>query len=360
MYSEDFRIPQRGVLLHIGPHKTGTTSIQGALHNARPQLARHGVVYAGKARQHQRAALALTGSKGLWGDRAPQLKDWEQLVRDVKRVRRRRVIVSSEFFDGATDEIARQVVDQLGGDRIHVVVTLRPLAKILPSAWQQHVRNRLRLPYDRWLDNILNHPDEPQHTPSFWKRHDHAAQVERWASIVGPDRLLVVVVDEGDREFLMRAFEQLVDLPKGLLQPESGWTNRSLTAAEIELIRAMNIEFYQRKWPARLYHKAIRLGIVNQMQQRATGPGEPRITTPAWAVARANEMAAAATERIVASRVRVMGDMATLSAVVPEPPEQQVALDSVSLTVAGVADAVIGALDTEWLVSGREAEQPRG
>lgn len=349
MFSDDFRIPARAVLLHIGPHKTGTTSIQGALHNARPQLKRHGVVYAGKVRQHQRAALALTGGSGLWGDRPPAIQDWEQLVRDVKRVRRRRVIVSSEFFDGATDEIARQVVDQLGSDRIHVVVTLRPLAKILPSAWQQHVRNRLRLAYDRWLDNVLNHANERQHTPSFWKRHDHAVQVQRWASIVGADRVLVIVVDERDREFLMRAFEQLVNVPEGLLQPEPGWTNRSLTAAEIELIRAMNIEFHRRKWPARMYHKAIRQGIVSQMQERAPGPDEPRITTPAWAIDRANELAAQSNGRIVASGVRVMGDLGSLSAVVPEPPERQVSLDSVRLTVPGVADAVIGALDTPWL-----------
>ena len=36
-------------LLHIGPHKTGTTAIQGALHLARGRLAAAGVVYPGRA-----------------------------------------------------------------------------------------------------------------------------------------------------------------------------------------------------------------------------------------------------------------------------------------------------------------------
>ena len=35
-------------LLHIGPHKTGTTAIQGALHLARERLAGERVVYPGR------------------------------------------------------------------------------------------------------------------------------------------------------------------------------------------------------------------------------------------------------------------------------------------------------------------------
>ena len=48
-------------LLHIGPHKTGTTAIQGAFDLARARLAAHGVVYAGAERQPLLAALAVTG-----------------------------------------------------------------------------------------------------------------------------------------------------------------------------------------------------------------------------------------------------------------------------------------------------------
>ena len=40
-------IPERALLLHIGPHKTGTTAIQGLLAAARDDLAAHGVTYPG-------------------------------------------------------------------------------------------------------------------------------------------------------------------------------------------------------------------------------------------------------------------------------------------------------------------------
>ena len=48
-------------LVHIGPHKTGTTAIQGALHLARERLAAEGVVYPGRGRQPLWPILAVTG-----------------------------------------------------------------------------------------------------------------------------------------------------------------------------------------------------------------------------------------------------------------------------------------------------------
>lgn len=344
MFGEDYRIPERAVLLHIGPHKTGTTSIQGALHAARSQLQELGVVYPGVERQHRRAALSVTGGKGLWGERPQERADFDRLVADVAAEPERRVIVSSEGFCGADDDVARFVVDQLGGDRVHVVVTLRPLAKILPSAWQQFVRNRLRTPYDAWLAKTLEETEDRHAPDAFWRRHHHDELVERWVSIVGPERLLVIVVDESHREFLLRAFEQTIGLPRGLLQEESDRTNRSLTAPEIELIREINDRFRSRQWPARLYHVAIRERIVKHLQQRPPYPDEPPITTPAWAVQRANEIDAAACERIRASRARILGDLSTLHNVTPDPDDRQIALDSVTLSIAAGREVVTSAL----------------
>ena len=41
------RLPDGSRLLHIGPHKTGTTTVQAALHQSRAALAEHGVHLAG-------------------------------------------------------------------------------------------------------------------------------------------------------------------------------------------------------------------------------------------------------------------------------------------------------------------------
>ena len=85
-------------LVHIGPHKTGTTAIQGALHLARERLAAQGVVYPGRGRQPLWPILAVTGQPALLGEPRPEISYWENLVRDVRAAGDQRVAVSSEFF----------------------------------------------------------------------------------------------------------------------------------------------------------------------------------------------------------------------------------------------------------------------
>lgn len=340
MFGKDLLLPEGGVLLHVGPHKTGTTSIQGALMLARPAMAELGVIYPGRGRQSQMAALALTGANGLTGDRLADQADWDKLVVEVRKNADKRVIVSSEFFDEADDEMARQAVTEFGADRVHVVVTLRPLAKIIPSAWQQYVRNGLRRPYDQWLDGILLRPPYDRPSPSFWRRHRHDVLIERWVSILGPERVVVVVLDESDQNSLMRTFERFLALPEGLLVPETGWDNRSLTAAETELIRSMNVAFWNHKWPPAVYNRVIRLGLIKQMQQRKPDRDEPGIATPKWAIDRANELAAQAAERIIATGAHLVGDVAWLSAVQPKDRDS----DPAPLTIDAATEAIVGVL----------------
>ena len=59
-------------LLHIGPHKTGTSAIQGALFLARERLAAQGVIYPGQGRAVLWPILAVTGQPPLLGEPAPR------------------------------------------------------------------------------------------------------------------------------------------------------------------------------------------------------------------------------------------------------------------------------------------------
>lgn len=354
MFDKDLALPDGGVLLHVGPHKTGTTAIQGALFQARPAMAKLGVIYPGRGRQHQMAALALTGNNGLRGDRPATLEDWDKLVAEVTAARGQRVIISSEFFDECTDEIARTVVDAFDPDRVHVVITLRPIAKILPSAWQQYVRNGLRRSYEEWLNGMLIEAPYEAPTPSFWRRHHHDVLVERWVKTVGPDRVVVVVLDERNPDSLMRTFEQFLSLPTGMLEAEVGWDNRSLTAAETELVRSINLEYHGRKWAPSIYNNVVRLGLIKQMQRRKPDPGEPGIVTPAWGIGRANEIAAAAADRIRASGAHIVGDLDWLSAVAPKDSDD----GSPPLPMTAATEAIVGAIIGTGVVT-RKPPQPR-
>ena len=61
------------------------------------------------------------------------------------------------------------------------------------------------------------------------------------------------MLDESDRLMLLRVFESMLGLAAGFLVPEERAVNRSLTAAEAELVRLLNSEFSRRAWPHRDY-----------------------------------------------------------------------------------------------------------
>jgi hypothetical protein len=336
-------LPDDAVLLHVGMFKTGTTAIQGALFRARPQLAEHGVLHAGETRNPMQAVLAFRGQV-LPGKPPPRPEQWDSLVAEVAAAGDQRVVVSSEFLGTANVETGRRAVDVLGGSRVHVVVTLRPLAKMMPSQWQQYVRSRATTTsYDDWLDGMLRKPPYNKPTPSFWNRNHHDVLVERWSSVVGPENVTVIIVDEADRSFLLRTFEELLGLPTGLLVPERDTENRSLTLGETELVRQINIEFGRRGWSDELYRRMVLKGSGFQMQTgRTPHADEPRITTPQWALDRVAEIGAAAADKISTLGVRIVGDISTLGA--PRIADESREANQTTLPVDAACEAVIGAI----------------
>ncbi|KOG18780.1 hypothetical protein [Streptomyces viridochromogenes] len=346
-------LPTGTRLLHIGPHKTGTTAIQGALFAAKDEMARHGVAWPATNRHPMEAVLAACARTGMMGDTAPTERHWERLLEQVRATGRRTSVISSEFFADAPDgEAIERIVEQLGGDRVHVLVTLRPLARIMPSQWQQYVQNGLRMGYEDWLEHMLTKPPYEKPNPSFWRRHRHDRLVERWARVAGPERVTVVVVDDRDREGLLRTFEALLGLPARLLRPVPDATNRSLTLAETEMLRNLNKEFRANELPAELYSQLVRNGAVMHMKNTCTpGPGDVKIRTPQWAVEAAAEIGAEIAERIGGTGVRVLGDMRLLSAVqlaatqpaAPSAPESRITPESAAQALYGALAAAAAA-----------------
>lgn len=258
-----------------------------------------------------------------------------------------RVVISRETFCMAREAAIRRVVDGLGGPRVHVLITLRPLTRILPSAWQQNVRNRSIDPYETWLDQIFNPPPE-RPNPPFWTRHRHEDVVQRWASVVGPDRVTVLVVDDFEGAQLLRPIEQMLGLPDELLQLAPRGANRSLTYPEIELVRQVGARFTKRRWSDEFYRDIVRHGMVRRLQRtRAPDSDESKIVTPKWALDRAAEIGAAASEGIAASGVRILGDITTLGTAPGKADAEPDATDgtgSLLFPVSAATEVVFGTI----------------
>jgi hypothetical protein len=338
--------PDDAVLLHIGPHKTGTTTVQMALDQARARLCRQGVAVPAESRHPRSAVLAGTGGNGVPGEPPPDPAAWTELARRT-RDGRGRAVLSSEFFTSARPKRIPVIISELGGDRVQIVITLRPLSRILPSQWQQHLQNRMTLTYDEWLEKVFHRPNG-RVARRFWNRHDHAGLIDRWASIVGAQRVTVIAPDPGDPADLLRLFDTVLGVTTGTLRMSTP-ANRSLTLGEAEMLRLINTEAANREWSDEQYAQMVRQRLVQPLAARIPAPDDEPIKTPAWALAAAATRQADAVESIANRGVHVLGDLERLARdeVQPRDPAAD-PLITVSNLIAGFArrDAPVGSADT--------------
>lgn len=341
-------LPDQAICLHIGVHKTGTTALQAALADARDDLAAHHVTYPGRRLAHHGPAMAVLGRPWGWSGRGGQTTDpavFDSLARQVRR-QRGRVMISSEQFCEADDAAAARVVDGFGADRTHVVIGLRNLGRLLPSSWQQYLKYGQTMDYQRWLARMFDPAGPGRTTPTFWRRNDHAALVRRWAGLVGPDQVVVLVLDDVGPAAQFVAFAQLLGLPAQVLLERADLApNRSMTAVEAEVLRRLNVAVKSGlSWPA--YERLVRDGVATTLLGRVPAPDEPRLSTPGWALDAAAERGAATTAAIRDTGVVVVGDLDRLDRRLPEGPAvpaavlETLATDDVVATLAAAILAV--------------------
>lgn len=346
-------MPERARVLHIGLAKTGTTSLQSTAAARRADLLAAGVRYPGGGLNHRESVSALMGRRWGWiglGAVVPTMRHWDRLLSEVEAETERRVWISHEFASESTDEVAARFGEALGA-RLQVVITLRPFAAILPSSWQQYLKGGSTHTFEHWLRRVLADPPDTRVTPSFHLRNDQAGVVRRWAAVVGPERVTAVIVDKADPTRMTDAFEGLFDLPAGFLVDEQLGglqRNRSMSRAESELIRQLNLRVAGREVDWNDYETLLRKGaIARLLESRTPAPGEGPLLLPEWAADRAHSLGVQFAESIRGSGVRLIGDVQSLAEPVSstkndQPTPTTIALDLAVEPLAGMLSAALG------------------
>lgn len=331
------------VLLHVGLPKTATTAVQSCLAAMRPDLLERGILYPGATLSHVPVLRAPLGWDGVRpGGRIE--REWNAVCVDV-RGHPDRVVISGENAAVASPVIARRIVADLGGDRVHVVVTVRPLEVLLASHWQQDVKLGSPVAMDVWLDDVTRGPrpldGRPPHV--FWYVNDLPTVVRNWMDAVGPDRVHVVVVDSGRPRAAFDAFERLLGLPAGDLDmARSARSNRSLTAAETEMVRRLN-EVMTTSGPGDPgATRRVRRAANYMIERRRPGGDEAKVVVPRRHVEAVREISRRAVEELVTLGVEIIGDVGDLCPTTPivDPPPTDltaVPMDAAVLLLEGLA-----------------------
>ncbi len=340
---ECLELPARVRLLHVGLMKTGTTALQSAASSRRQLLLRHGVLYPGNRYNHRQAAFALQRRRP--SQRRSSADDWDRVLSEVETEPARRILISNEFIADWDEAIAWRFVEDLG-PRTHVVFTVRSFASSLPSIWQQYVKTGYRSDFEQFLSVVLaEHPD-PDELPSNFERHDQGGVVSRWADIVGPENVTVVVVDKADPTRISASFEALLDLPPGtLMATEQGGfaVNRSLSAAESSLLLAVNRAVEPYGVAPEDIIRVLRRGAAARLLEECPPAGaENQLTLPPWAAEAAASRGRGYAEIIRRKRVRVIGDLDELGRAPLQSAGRWTMPESVPTEAA--AQALVGAV----------------
>jgi hypothetical protein len=344
----------RRVILHIGPRKTGTTFLQRVLHELAPGLAEDGVLYPTRYRERDDynqvgAVSSLTyNQEARRGNRriGRGVADWRGLERQVQGFDGD-VILSAEMIAGLRPEAATRMLDRLKCQDVTVIITARDLGRILPSSWQQHIRNGHTEPYRAYLQRRTTERgagdpramqgvwDAERHQ-TFWRAYAYGALVRRWQGLVGDDRVRMVTVPPTGSgvNLLWERFVAVAGVP-GLPDTAPGLpphrANAGSTPAEVAVLRAINVEAKRREWSRytikRVHDRILSSGLLDR-----DGRGE-QLYLPASVLPVVRSWAEADIADLLTTGVHVAGDLDELR--VTAPVRSQGAVTSALVAQAG-------------------------
>ena len=78
--------------------------------------------------------------------------------------------------------------------QVHIVLTVRDMATLLPAEWQETVKHRNARSWEDWLGDVIDREsvDADRRQWWFWRVHDTLAILRLWAEQVPPERIHVV------------------------------------------------------------------------------------------------------------------------------------------------------------------------
>ena len=245
------------VVLHVGPRKTATTYLQRALQSLVRSREIPADLYPIRTRgridhNHVPGLIDLARSRGEIGlqqDAWTQQdgSDAEALLSAVSAASGD-VILSAEAMSVLQASGAQAVVDALSPAPVEVIITARALDRVLPSSWQQHMRNGNFEAYDAYLalraEERSSRIYETELGRAFWRAYRYGDLVRRWQGVARSVSVVTVPTSSADPAETWRRFRAacaVEALPIAPPEIPDDRANISLTGAETFAIFGLNL-----------------------------------------------------------------------------------------------------------------------
>lgn len=312
---------RRRLFVHVGAPKTGTTYLQNRLTANLSALAEYDVHYATRALVTPnlfqfRAALDLLGRTDWRGPIARSDGAWDAMVRRVRR-HSGTVIISHEILADAKPKHVVKLWQDLDVGRsteLHIVYTARDLARQLPAAWQEGIKQGQRWTFEGFLKRFK------AEKMWFYRVFDFPRVLTTWGSALPPEHIHLVTVPGANvtvpRDELWHRFAAACDIDPAWGPHEGARTNRSLGMAETQVIRRLNRRLDRSQRPGGQYDGLIRVMLaesvlVNRESDRVRVPP----TLHPW-ISQVTERWLEWAEQ---SNIHIVGDLDDLRPPAPDP-----------------------------------------
>lgn len=217
------------LFLHVGPHKTGTTSIQKFLLDNRQALEKANVIYPERFQRifGHHPFRELLDTKAISQD---DLKFFNNTEKDF--------LLSSEDLISLGKDKFEYLRSTLESKKIVVIYAWRRASFKLYSIWQETIKHGSTEPFFSYYHNHLARPAQSQMLSPDLK-------LAMFINVFGRDNVKVLDYDASSKsDSLLQDFLQIcnVEWQDSFITPEDNpdAVNRSMDFTDIEVIRALN------------------------------------------------------------------------------------------------------------------------
>jgi hypothetical protein len=221
--------PEKTLYLHIGCGKTGSSALQVWLNNEAAALRVQGVDYPVWGAK-KLDVYAITSGNGVKLTQAVQASELTPLMAELAQSSCRKVLLSSETFQGLTEESLRSLKETAAhhGLRIAIIAYVRDVYDVVYSLYLQGVKRHLAHRPFHELGQRL-------------KSIQQFDVLEKYRRVFDRDTIAVFHYDTERTRGLQRSMCESIGIDPATLPPmPSVKVNRSLDVFEAELLRSAN------------------------------------------------------------------------------------------------------------------------
>jgi hypothetical protein len=248
------------IVIHIGSHKTGTTYLQQGFVALRKPLLAAGFDYSMQWQDHLHGHHSLVRMLAAGDDGTPaHLAALAGLAAREGRC----LLLSSKNFELLDGTAVDRLAAGLRGHAVEIVYFRRHWAGLLPSAWQEQVKQGGTETFPEFLLAHLTQPSTSQLLNPI-------PMLGRYAAAFGRDAIRLVAYDQviaSGQDLLGFFLTQILAAP--IAAPPAGRrVNQAMPATDIEIIRLLNAAAGRWSgsvpggvWPMRLFYELAGEGL---------------------------------------------------------------------------------------------------